>query len=123
MSLSHQPRWRWRIGPHVDMRIYEQGLAGTQASQTTPMSESQKVERDGQSENGNAIGGATAGNDSVEFSSTLGHLSKAIATEDSTHSTRVEYLTAQYQAGNYQPNSYLTSRGIVSEALGEARNQ
>jgi hypothetical protein len=87
------------------------------------MSESQRVERDGQSGNGNAIAGASGGTDSVEFSSTLGHLSKTLATQDSARSSRVEHLTAQYQAGNYQANSYATSRGIVSDALGEVRNQ
>jgi hypothetical protein len=106
------------------MRIYDPGLAaGAQASQTASLGESQKVERDSQSGTGNTTGGATAGTDSVEFSSTLGRLSNALAAHGSAHSSRVEYLTAQYQSGNYRPNSYLTSRGIVSEALGEARNQ
>jgi len=106
------------------MRIYDQSVAaGTQTGQTTSTPESQKVGRDGQSGNGNTIGGATGGADSVEFSSTLGHLSEALATQGSAHSSRVQHLAAQYQAGNYQSNSIATSRGIVSEALGETRDQ
>ena len=106
------------------MRIYDQGLAaGTQASQTASTPESQRVERDSQSGTGNAASGATAGTDSVEFSSTLGRLSNALAAQGSAHSSRVEYLTAQYQSGNYRVNSYQTSRSMVSEALGEAGNQ
>jgi hypothetical protein len=106
------------------MRIYDQGLAaGTQASQTASLPESQKVERNSQSGTGDTAVGAAAGTDSVEFSSTLGRLSNALAAQGSAHSSRVEYLTAQYQSGNYRANSYMTSRGIVSEALGEARNQ
>jgi hypothetical protein len=53
----------------------------------------------------------------VEFSSTLGRLSQALAVSGSERASRVQALAAQYQSGNYQPNSLATSRSIISEAL------
>ncbi len=54
----------------------------------------------------------------VDFSSTLGTLSRAMTSFDTSRSSRVEALAAQYQSGNYTPDSMAVSRGLISEALG-----
>ena len=55
--------------------------------------------------------------DHVEFSSTLGALSRVMAAHGSERANRVAALTAQYQSGNFHPDSAATARGMVSEAF------
>jgi anti-sigma28 factor (negative regulator of flagellin synthesis) len=57
------------------------------------------------------------GGDQVELSSTLGSLSRALTAYGSSRQSQVSALRAQYQSGNYRPDSLATSRGMVSEAL------
>lgn len=58
-------------------------------------------------------------NDQVQFSSTLGSLSRAMSTESASRQAKVQKLSTQYQAGTYQPRSAAISHGMVSEALGQ----
>ena len=62
-------------------------------------------------------GSSSAGDDRVEFSSSLGTLAQAISTDGATRASRVQQLTVNYQAGRYRPDSEATSRGLVTEAL------
>jgi anti-sigma28 factor (negative regulator of flagellin synthesis) len=55
--------------------------------------------------------------DSVEFSSTLGSLSRAMESYSSSRSSRVQALAAQYQSGSYNIDSAAIGRSMVSEAL------
>ena len=62
----------------------------------------------------------SADGDRVELSSTLGRLSQAIGTYGNQRAERVHALAAQYQAGRFRPNSEVTSRAMVAEALAAA---
>ena len=96
------------------MKVYDTNFASTSAAQTGRTQETQKVDR---GENARA-GAAGSGQDRVEFSGTLGRLSQALAASNSSRASHVQSLAAQYQSGNYRPNSLATSRGMVSDALG-----
>ena len=108
MSFSRS----WRAG----MRIYDTNLTGTSASETGRAQESQKLNRAGTGKTpaGAGLDGAT---DRVEFSGTLSRLSRALTTFESSRASRIQTLAAEYQKGNYKPDSLATSRGIVSDAL------
>ncbi len=58
------------------------------------------------------------GRDRVDFSSTLGSLSRAMTTDGSSRDSKVQALTAQYQSGSYSASSASVAGGMVSEALG-----
>jgi Anti-sigma-28 factor, FlgM len=67
-------------------------------------------------------GGASSGNldpnsDQVEFSSTLGRLSRAVANDSAQRQSRVQAIAAQYQSGRYQPNSLAIGRAMISDAV------
>jgi hypothetical protein len=47
----------------------------------------------------------------------LSRLSRALTTFESSRANRIQTLAAEYQKGNYKPDSLATSRGIVSDAL------
>jgi anti-sigma28 factor (negative regulator of flagellin synthesis) len=69
-------------------------------------------------------GGANAsskgrGSDSVDFSSALGSLSRAMTSFSSNRGATVQALTSQYQSGAYSANSSAVSSGLISEALGQ----
>ena len=108
MSFSQS----WRAG----MKIYDTNLTGTSASETGRAQESQKLNRAGTGKTpaGAGLDGAT---DRVEFSGTLSRLSRALTTFESSRASRIQTLSAEYQKGNYKPDSLATSRGIVSDAL------
>ena len=108
MSFSQS----WRAG----MRIYDTNLTGTSASETGRAQESQKLNRAGTGKTpaGAGLDGAT---DRVEFSGTLSRLSRALTTFESRRASRIQTLAAEYQKGNYKPDSLATSRCIVSDAL------
>ena len=55
--------------------------------------------------------------DRVELSSTLETLSRALSASGSERSSRIQALAAQYQSGNYYPDSASTARSMISEAL------
>ena len=95
------------------MKVYDRGLTPAEAGQT----------HDVQKLSNNSSGKATnrdadASGDRVEFSGSLGQLSRTISAYDTSRASRVQALAAQYQSGNYQPDSAAISRSMVGEALG-----
>jgi hypothetical protein len=98
------------------MRVNDRNLPGTSAAETGRAQELQQTDQHGTKSTGS--GKADGSSDRVEFSGTLGRLSRAMSAFDSDRGSRVQTLSAQYQSGNYQANSAATSRGIISEALG-----
>jgi len=96
------------------MKIYDQNLTGTSATES---GRSQEAQRTGRA--GSPATGATAGGDGdqVELSDTLNSLSRAMSSYSGSRSAKVQALAAQYQSGAYQVNSLATSRGMVAEAL------
>jgi anti-sigma28 factor (negative regulator of flagellin synthesis) len=99
------------------MKIYDRNLTGTSASEAGRAQELQKTGASGSGKSGKS---GSSSNDSVEFSGTLGMLSRALASSDTSRAARVQSLASQYQSGNYQPNSAATSQGMIAEALGAA---
>ena len=95
------------------MRVYDNNLTSTTAAQT---GRSQEVQRTG-NQNARTSGSGSGSEDRVELSGALGRLSQAMAAFGSSRSSHVRALAAQYQSGNYKPDSLATSRGLVSEAL------
>lgn len=97
------------------MRVYDVNLTSTSAAESGRAQEAQKADR---AASGRLGGAGTAGNgDRVEFSSTLGRLSQALATDGSDRASRVHALAAQYQNGQYRTDSLATSRSMIAEAL------
>jgi len=97
------------------MRIYDVNLTGTSAAESGRAQEAQRSGSTGGARTGGT--GANGTGDRVEFSSTLGSLAQAMSADGSARESRVQALAAQYQSGNYQPDSVATSKGMVSEAL------
>jgi len=60
---------------------------------------------------------SSATGDSVDFSSTLGILSRAMESYTSDRNTQVQALATEYQNGTYQVDSAATSRSMISDAL------
>jgi hypothetical protein len=98
------------------MKIYDRNLTGASTSETGQAQETQSLSRAGKATSQTRIG-ADGSNDRVEFSGTLGQLSRALAAFESSRAQRVQTLAADYRSGNYKPDSAATSRGIVAEAL------
>jgi anti-sigma28 factor (negative regulator of flagellin synthesis) len=97
------------------MKINDRNLTGTSASETGRTQETQKPGRAGAGKSSTlSIDGS---NDSVVFSGTLSRLSRTLTTFESSRTNRVQALAAQYQSGNYKPNSAAISKGMVSEAM------
>jgi hypothetical protein len=108
------------------MKIYDQNLTGSSATETGRAQESQNLSRagtvkspafgevDGSGGSGSNVSGST---DRVEFSGTLSRLSRTLATYESSRANRVQALAVEYQSGNYKPDSAATSRGLVAEAI------
>jgi anti-sigma-28 factor FlgM len=91
------------------MRVDNRNL--TSAAEAGRAQESQSIGRDGRPVSSTNSGGS--GTDRVELSS----LSRALHASASSRSARVDQLTAQYQAGQYQPDVAETSKSMVSEAI------
>jgi hypothetical protein len=96
------------------MRIYDQGLTGSAATETGRAQETQKTDRDAAA---TASQSATAPGDRVELSSGLAIVSRALAAYGASRTHKVQQLTTQYQSGSYQPNSLAISQGMVAHAL------
>lgn len=94
------------------MRITNQNLTG---ASTTGTSNTQDVQKSGNTSNSSATGGA--GGDTVELSSTLGSLSRAMQSFGTSRDSMVQSIAAQYQSGAYQIDSAAISRSMISEAL------
>jgi anti-sigma28 factor (negative regulator of flagellin synthesis) len=97
------------------MRVNDRNLTGTSPAASGRAQETQKLNRNEGVRPGTAA--TDKGGDRVELSSTLERLSRAMSASGSERSSRVQALAAQYQSGNYHPNSAATARGMVSEAL------
>ena len=99
----------------VAMKIYDQNISGTSASQTGRAQEAQNAGRAGA---GKAGGGKVdPAGDQVEFSGTLSRLSRTLGTFDASRAERIQALAAQFQTGSYRPDPTGTSRGMITEAL------
>jgi len=100
------------------MRIYDVNLTGASGAEAARTQETQRTESAGSAGKSGASG--SSGSDRVEFSSSLGNLSRIVASEGADRAARVQQLAALYQSGNYRPNSAATSRAMVGEALASA---
>jgi hypothetical protein len=103
------------------MKIYDQNLTGSSATETGRAQESQNLSRAGTVKSP-AFGvvdgsGGSGSTDRVEFSGTLSRLSRTLATFEASRANRVQALAVEYQSGNYKPDSAATSRGLVTEAI------
>jgi anti-sigma28 factor (negative regulator of flagellin synthesis) len=96
------------------MKIYDSNMGGVPASGTQRTQETQQADR----ANSGAKIGSGGADDRVEFSGTLGQLSRAVSAFQSDRSSRVQALAAQYQSGTYRTNSAATAGAMISEALG-----
>lgn len=113
MPICHSAK-----GWQVRMRIDDRNLTGLPA-ETGRTQDTQKAGR----ENGYQPGsGTSSGGDQVELSSALGTLSRAMTALGSSRQSQVSALTAQFQGGNYRPDSVATSRGMIAEALAAGSN-
>jgi anti-sigma-28 factor FlgM len=95
------------------MRVHDHNTTGPAASEAGRTPELQKLDRAGAAR----AGAPDLSGDRIEFTSSLGQLAQAISTDSATRASRVQSLTADYQAGRYRPDSQATSRGIVAEAV------
>ena len=95
------------------MRIDDRNLSGLPA-ESGRAQETQKTGREDGLRQGS---GKSSGGDQVELSTALGALSKAMTAYGSGSQSHVAALTAQYQSGNYRPDSMATSRGMIAEAV------
>jgi hypothetical protein len=98
------------------MRIYDRNLTGASASESGRALETQ---RSGWEEGAKpGATGADGVGDRVEFSSTLGRLSRVLSADGADRASHVQALAAQYQSGKYRSDSAATAGGMVAEALG-----
>ena len=97
------------------MRVYDNNLSGTSAAEAGRAQETQKLDRGEGARTG--AGKPNGSGDRVEFSSALGNLSRTMSAYGSSRASQVQALAAQYQSGNYHPDSAVTSHAMVSEAL------
>jgi flagellar biosynthesis anti-sigma factor FlgM len=96
------------------MKIYDQNLPGTSASES---GRSQEAQRTGRAGGQGMSATASGGGDQVELSDTLNKLSRAMSAYSESRSAKVQALGAQYQSGNYRVDSRATSRSMVADAL------
>jgi anti-sigma28 factor (negative regulator of flagellin synthesis) len=97
------------------MKVYDTNLTGASAAESGRTQELQKTDRSRSGRQSSATG--NGGSDRVEFSGALGRLSQVLATADQSRSSRVQALAAQYQSGQYHPDSRATSRAMISDAI------
>jgi hypothetical protein len=97
------------------MRVYDNNLSGTSAAESGRAQETQKLDRGEGAKTGARKPDGSG--DRVEFSSALGSLSRTMSAYGSSRASQVQALAAQYQGGNYHPDSAVTSHAMVSDAL------
>jgi anti-sigma28 factor (negative regulator of flagellin synthesis) len=93
----------------MSIRIYNDGLAGAAAAETSRAEQLSRATGTGKS----AAGQGASGEDQVQISS----LSEAVATAQSQRAASVQRLAAVYQSGGYQVDSTSVSRALVDHAL------
>jgi|SRR5579885_1248932 anti-sigma28 factor (negative regulator of flagellin synthesis) len=96
------------------MRIYDRSLAGAGASEAGKASEAQRLDYTSGAKPAERGG---SGGDRVELSGALRNLSRAISSDSRARAAKVQALAAQYQSGNYRPDSAAISRAMIAEAL------
>jgi anti-sigma28 factor (negative regulator of flagellin synthesis) len=99
-----------RADDMTSMRVDQRNLTGAAAAETGKARESQAIGRDGRTGSSRSGG---AGSDQVDLSP----LSRALNASASSRSSRVEQLSAQYRAGQYQPDPAEVSKSMVGDAL------
>lgn len=92
----------------MSIRIYNEGLAGAAASDTSRVQELSRPSVGGKPSSSNA-----SGEDQVQISS----LSEGVGAQTAQHAARVQNLKALYESGRYQANSSDVSRALVNHAL------
>jgi|SRR5579883_2549681 len=95
-----------------NMKIYDRNLTGTAASDTSRAAEANKTDPHRQ-----AGASARVTGDRVEFSGSVGALSRAVSADHSARTGRIQALARQVEQGTYHPDAGAISRGLVSEAL------
>jgi anti-sigma28 factor (negative regulator of flagellin synthesis) len=95
------------------MRVYNSNVSGGTAAGTDRTLESRGTE----AASGKTGASSSSAGDRVELSQALGSLAKAMSADSARRTSQVASLAAQYQSGNYRPDSQATSRSMVSEAL------
>jgi anti-sigma28 factor (negative regulator of flagellin synthesis) len=95
------------------MRVYNSNIGGGTAAGTDRTQEA----RGSETAAGKTATSSSAASDRVELSQALGSLARAMSADSASRASRVASLASQYQSGNYQPNSYATSKSMISDAL------
>jgi anti-sigma28 factor (negative regulator of flagellin synthesis) len=94
------------------MRVTNQNITGASTAGT---SNTQDLQKSGNGPTSTATAGG--GGDTVELSSTMGTLARAMQSFGSSRQSMVQSLATQYQSGTYRVDSAAISRGMISEAL------
>ena len=98
------------------MKIYDSNVGSAASGAAQRSQETQQTDR---SHTGRSPASDSGNGDRVEFSGTLGRLSRVLSTFQADRFGRVQALAAQYQNGTYRPDPAATSRAMVSDALGQ----
>ena len=93
----------------MSIRIYNDGLAGAAAAETSRAQELSRTTGTSKS----VEGSSASGEDQVQISS----LSETLAAQSSQRAARVQDLAGVFQSGRYQVNSVDVSKAIVNQAL------
>lgn len=103
--------WYWREEATLCMsiQIYNDGLAGAGASETSRAQELSRTTTGGAPSSGSAAGGE----DQVQISS----VSSSLSAQGSERAGRVQELAGAYQSGQYHVNSLDVSKALVDHAL------
>jgi len=96
------------------MKVVDRNLTGGAPVESGRAQEAQRTSPTTGGSSSTASGG---GGDHVEFSNTLGSLARAMSTFNSSRTSKVQALAAQYQNGSYRTDSLATSRTMVAHAL------
>ena len=97
------------------MKIYDNNIGGTNAAETQRQQDIQQTTN--RTDTGQSSATSGDSQDRVEISGILGRLSRSLSSFQSDRASRLQTVTAQYQEGNYHPDSAVISRNIVGEAL------
>jgi anti-sigma28 factor (negative regulator of flagellin synthesis) len=99
----------------MSIRIQNDNLAGTQASETSRANE---ISRAGSSSSARA-GKAGGGADHVEISSLSEGISAANSAQQTQQAARVRQLAALYSSGRYHVDSTAVGKAIVANAISQ----
>ena len=97
----------------MSIQIYNDGLAGAGASETSRAQDVSRTAAGGSLSTGSTAGSTSGGEDQVQISS----LSSALSAQSSERASHVQQLAAAYQGGRYEVNSMDVSKAMVNNAL------